>query len=456
MAYFPGISVGRAGGKNDQRSMLSATFISSNGVRRARTVIRTSFSRHEIRVNPEEGTAEIDLVLDTGPLYHFDGVTIKGAEEYPPAFLRRYLGFHSGEIFSYAKLGQTQLNFLDSDRFKQVIVTPHEKSAENLEVPVTIQLEPSLPKRLRPGIGYATDTGARFSLRYKDVNAFHLGHELQGDFLIAQRKQTLAARYIIPNRKNVDSQTAFRLSYDQEEVDTYDSNTFSAEVEQIRSFGRGMIGSIYLRILRETYTIGEENATSLLVLPGVRFSRRRYNNNIRPEKGYFYSLETRGTDHVLGSDVDLLQILAAGNTLIPLPARLSLFLRTETGFTLQKQSLADIPPSVRFFAGGDQSVRGYAYKSLGPKDENGDVVGGKNLLVGSIELDRALWAKWGVAAFYDAGNAFNDFGNFILRQGAGVGVRWYTPVGPVKVDLARQIGVKNPAYRLHVSIGFGW
>ncbi len=84
------------------------------------------------------------------------------------------------------------------------------------------------------------------------------------------------------------------------------------------------------------------------------------------------------------------------------------------------------------------------------------MVGGKNLLVGSIELDRALWAKWGAAAFYDAGNAFNDFGKFVLRQGAGVGVRWYTPVGPVKVDLARQIGVKNPAYRLHVSIGFGW
>ncbi len=144
--------------------------------------LAADFSRHEIRVNPEEGTAEIDLVLDTGPLYHFDGVTIKGAEEYPPAFLRRYLGFRSGEVFSYAKLGQTQLNFLDSDRFKQVIVTPHEKSAENLEVPVTIQLEPSLPKRLRPGIGYATDTGARFSLRYKDVNAFHLGHELQRGF----------------------------------------------------------------------------------------------------------------------------------------------------------------------------------------------------------------------------------------------------------------------------------
>ncbi len=323
-------------------------------------------------------------------------------------------------------------------------------------MPVTVGLTPSLPKRLRPGIGYATDTGARFTLRYKDVNAFHLGHEFSADLLIAQLQQSIGAGYIVPSRSNIDSLTAFRVGYDNENIDTYDSQTFFAEVERQRSFGRGKLGSVYLRLLHESYTVGQDSSSSFLVLPGVRYSRRGYGSAVRPERGYFFSLETRGTHQALGSGTGLLQFIGAGNQLFPLPARFSLFARVQTGWTIQNQPLQDIPPSLRFFAGGDKSVRGYAYESLGPRDANGDITGGKNLLVGSVELERAFWKNWGVAVFYDAGNAFNDFGNISFHQGAGLGVRWYTPVGPVKVDLARQVSEPDPAYRLHVSIGFGW
>jgi translocation and assembly module TamA len=116
--------------------------------------------------------------------------------------------------------------------------------------------------------------------------------------------------------------------------------------------------------------------------------------------------------------------------------------------------LQDIPPSLRFFAGGDRSVRGYAYQSLGPRDAVGLVVGGKHLLTGSIELERALFTKWGVSAFYDAGNAFNSFSDIRIFQGAGVGVHYYTPVGGINLYLARQIWVDNPAWRVEFNVGF--
>jgi translocation and assembly module TamA len=128
----------------------------------------------------------------------------------------------------------------------------------------------------------------------------------------------------------------------------------------------------------------------------------------------------------------------------------------QAGATWQNEPLRELPPSLRFFAGGDQSVRGYGYQELGPRDSNDEVVGGKNLLVGSVELERALSENWGVAVFYDAGNAFDSFSDYRIFEGAGLGVRRYTPVGPVKVDLARQLGVPDPSYRLHVSIGFTW
>lgn len=415
-----------------------------------------NFTVHEIRVHLAESRAEIALVLETGPRYRFGEARLDGAPEYPERFLRRYLAFSPGDHFSFSKLGQTQLNFLDSDRFREVVITPQREAASDLAVPVEVRLEPSLPKRLRPGIGYGTDTGARVALTYRDLNLRHLGHEFQAEILAAELKQSVGVAYIIPGYRNVDSRTALRLGFDRENLEVYDNRTTFAEIERIRAFGRGRQGSIYLRLQHDDFTIGDENTTSRLVLPGVRFSRRRYLDPVRPQEGYQFNLEGRGTHQMIGSDTGLAQMLASGSLLLPLPGRFSLFTRLNSGITLQNEPLREIPPTLRFFAGGDRSVRGYAYQSVGVLDDEGNVVGGKNLLVGSVEIILNLWEKWGVAVFYDAGDAFNSFTSIDWRQGAGVGLRWYTPVGPINIDLARQIGEPDPSLRLHVSLGFGW
>jgi translocation and assembly module TamA len=116
--------------------------------------------------------------------------------------------------------------------------------------------------------------------------------------------------------------------------------------------------------------------------------------------------------------------------------------------------LADFPPSIRFFAGGDQSVRAFSYQSLGPKNAQGQVVGGRDLLVGSIELERALFQNWGVSLFHDAGNAFNSFTNVHLYQGAGIGLHYYTPVGGLHLDLAKRLETSKQIYYIHFNVGF--
>jgi len=418
--------------------------------------INASFAEHRILVDPEENRAEIDLVLDTGPRFLFGETLIHGAPDFPDKFLRRYMAYEPDDPFSYARLGQTQLNFLDSDRFKDVIVTPRPEMARERHVPVSIQLVPSARRRLRPGIGYGTDTGARFSLQYKDVNMLHRGHEFTADFLIAELRQDLGVTYIVPSPRNMNTQTALRAGLEREQPDTYERSTLFVELERARGFKKGMTGSVFVRVLQEDYSIGEEDNTSFLVLPGVRFNRRSYSDPVRPRKGYLVNLEVRGTHQSIGSDTGLLQAIASGNVLVPLPARFSVFARVKAGSTWQNEPLKELPTSLRFFAGGDQSVRGYGYQELGPRDKNGDVVGGKNLLVGSVELERALGENWGVAVFYDAGNAFDNFSNYDIFKGAGIGVRRYTPVGPIRVDLARQLDVPDPSYRLHIGVGFAW
>jgi translocation and assembly module TamA len=412
------------------------------------------FSRHEIRIDRDKTTAHIGLVLETGEQYRFDEVRLTGAPAYPDKFLRRYLAFRPGEVFSYTKLGETQLNFTNSERFKEVIVTPEKEEAKEYRVPVLVQLKPVPRRRLRPGIGYGTDTGGRFTLRYHDLNMLERGHEFDANLYISERLQGMTTGYLVPAAVDITSSTGVQLNLQQEDVTTYISRLVSVELDRNQGFGRGRQGTAYIKVQQEEFVIGAVKSDARLVLPGVRFAEDRYDNPTRPHRGYRYALELRGTHQLFGSDTALLQGIAEASSLLPLPWRLSLHTRVRAGLTLFTDPLREIPPSLRFFAGGDQSVRGYAYQSLGPTDATGLVVGGRHLVSGSLELERALFKNWGVSAFYDAGNAFNSYDDVRLFQGVGGGVHYYTPVGALNLYLARQVGVDTPAYRVHFTVGF--
>jgi len=204
---------------------------------------------------------------------------------------------------------------------------------------------------------------------------------------------------------------------------------------------------------KENSSAGDQTTNAFIVLPGVRYLSRQYDNLIRPTKGYYYDLELRGTNEALGSSTSFAQFLTNVEMMVQLPARLSFLSRGRFYTTSIDGAAENLPISLRFFAGGSRSVRGYSYQSLGPTDQYGNVVGGNNMFVMNFELERAIGADWGVAAFYDTGNAFNNFSNMDLVQGAGVGVRYYTPIGSMNLDLARQIGVSNPDFRIHFTIG---
>lgn len=412
------------------------------------------FSRHEIRIAEPPTAASIALVLETGERYYFGVTTVLGAPEYPDSFLGRHLTYKPGEPFSYPRLGETQRNFTNSERFKEVIITPEKEAAAAFRVPVTVQLQAGPRFSLRPGIGYGTDTGARFTVRYRDLNMFHRGHELYSNLYVAERLQGLVTGYIIPSPRDVKDLTLLQLTLQQEETTVYSSRIAALELSRNRSFGPGKLGTVYLRTQYEDYTVGMEKSSARLVLPGVRYADDRFNNLIRPRRGFRYALELRGTDQALGSDTRLVQILAEGSHLLPLPWRLSLHTRSKAGATTLNDPLSDIPPSLRFFAGGDQSVRGYSYRSLGPRDAAGNVMGGKQLLTGSIELERALFKDWGVSLFYDAGNSFNSLSSVSLYQGAGVGLHYYTAVGALNLSVARPLGADNPTVHIHFTVGF--
>jgi translocation and assembly module TamA len=413
-----------------------------------------SYPAHEILVDRQKSQASIRLTLETGPRYRFGDIRFEGAPQYPDTFLRRFLTFKSGQVFSLEKMGETQLNLMNSERFSDVVVSPEKEKAVGLEVPVVVRLTPAPSRHLRIGAGYGTDTGPRVSFDYRNLNFLKRGRELKASLNISSRIQGFGAAYIVPSAGSIDSYNEVLLDLKRERVTTYKNKTISLEGNRTRSFGHGRIGAVYLKLQREDFTIGSDRSRALLVMPGVRFSARRYDSLVRPTRGYRYAIDLKGTHRAIGSSTSFVQVEADGDAVLPLPWRLSLMSRFKAGLTLQSESLRELPASIRFFAGGDRSVRGYGYQTLGPKDATGTVIGGKNILVASVELDRAILSDWGVAVFFDIGNAFDSFTDVTLFKGAGVGVRYYTKIGAIRLDLARQVDVKNPRFRVHITVGF--
>ena len=167
--------------------------------------------------------------------------------------------------------------------------------------------------------------------------------------------------------------------------------------------------------------------------------------------GLRFDLSLRAADDGFGSDVSFGQVYSSLKFITSLGGGNRLIARGSVGSTTTSE-FEKLPASIRFFTGGSQSVRGYKYQSLGPEDESGDVIGGRRLLTGSIEFEHALNDRWGIAVFYDIGNAVEDFDDD-LESGAGFGVRWKSPVGPVRIDLASAISLDDQPWRLHINIG---
>ncbi len=411
------------------------------------------FPVRTIRLDADGSKAEIELALETGEPYRFGDVRFSGAPRYPRPFLETFLDFKPGDTYSGEKILQTQLNYATAQRFRSVVIQPDKAGAKDRAVPVNVVVEPLPQKVVRVGVGYTTDYGPGFSVRYEDLNVMDSAQKLESELNLSQRLQGLAMRYMFPGSTDFRSSTSTRLSAQREDTVSYTTKSVSAEVERTKGFGKARLGSIYLQLQQEDSTAGGDTTNTFLLVPGMRFSENRYDSLIRPTRGFHYRLETRGTTQTLGSDVGFVQFLGSGDVLVPLPEGFSVKLRGQTGATSMNGNFLDVPITFRFFTGGDNSVRGYAYQSLGPKDAQGDVVGGKHLLVGSIELERAIGASWGVVAFYDAGNAFDDLDTLEFAQGAGLGIRYYTPVGPIRLDIARQVGVSDPEYRFHFTVG---
>ena len=208
--------------------------------------------------------------------------------------------------------------------------------------------------------------------------------------------------------------------------------------------------TIYTDFQNERFDIADQEGRSQLLLFGTNLTFTSSISTPRPRTGQRLSVDLRGASSALLSDNDLIQIRLHAKQILPFLGTSRWILRSEFGATW-RTDFSELPTSLRFFAGGDKSVRGYDLDELGPLDADGDVIGGDRLLSGSIEFDFPIRRNWSMALFSDAGSAFDDSPDF--SYSVGLGVRWYSPLGPIRADLAHPLNHSDRTIRLHISIG---
>ncbi len=411
-------------------------------------------------MHPAEARAEVYLTLETGPAFYFGRVTVR-QDILETSFVERLVPAAPGDRLTSRRLLDLQFALSDSGYFQRVTVDVQRQRAEDFippkagvrpakRVPVLVATQPRPPRKYSLGLGYGTDTGPRLSTGVELRRVTRTGHRFRTDLLVSEVRQALTTSYQIP----IANVRADRLSITGQAQQADFGDTTSRKYSLGVSQDKGWLGwrrDLYVKYALERTESPGYRTTTRLLTPGASLSRTWADDAVRTRRGWSLFGDLHGAREPFLADVTFAQTRGVARLVLPLGARGRFLTRLETGANFV-DDVAELPGSERFFAGGDRSVRGYGYQSLAPRNEKGDVIGGKYLLVGSVEADFRVWRDIGVAAFYDAGNAADEYPPD-PEEGAGGGLRWFSPVGTIRLDLGWAISRPNRDWRLHFSMG---
>jgi translocation and assembly module TamA len=416
---------------------------------------RTGYADAELTSNvvdiyPQEQAADVTMVVDAGERYAFGEVRYQQAV-LKPGLIERYLPFRRGDPYDSRRLSDFYGVLAGSGYFDQIQVEPLLAERADGEIPVSVVLTPADRKVYTAGAGFSTNTGPRGRLGYTNRRIDERGHQWGANLLLSNVVSELTSNYRLPLGDPRSEWLSLDIGFKHEATDTSTSDAYQMGVRRIKERAGGWRESQFLDLLIEDFVIGDQRDSSTLVIPGIAWLRVKTENRFRPDRGSRLFLELRGSADALGSDTNFFRAEAAAKWIRRLGRRSRVILRGELGATLT-DGFSELPPSVRFFAGGDASIRGYDFQSLGPVGPDGNVIGGTGKLIASAEYEIDVKQKWSLATFVDSGNAFENF-DLAPQTGAGLGVRWQSPVGPIRVDVAKPFNGPDRGLRLHITFG---
>ncbi|MBL8299733.1 MAG: outer membrane protein assembly factor [Rhodanobacteraceae bacterium] len=414
---------------------------------------------HRVEVMRSTRKAVVRLAWEPGQRYRIGDVEFAGSQ-FNADFLLRYLPWKQGDFYTQEQLLSLQQRLVDTDYFSIVDVNPDIENAADGVVPIVVTLAPAKRSIYTGGLFVGTDTGlgVRGGLERRWVN--RRGHKFRSEVILAQRLTSASALYQIPLPGSDSRAINFGVNYRDEDTQTTRSKTSSLVASETRQW-LGFTRTLGLHLQTGDFEIGDRKqvvfrGNSTILFPQFALTRKRADDPLFVRRGYSVNLLARAASASLLSDTDLVQLRGDVKWIREVRPQHRLILRGSVGASWV-DDFDRLPPDLRFFAGGDRSIRGYGYQTIGPELEINSafkpiVIGGKHLLTAGAEYEYYFRPNWGLATFVDAGDAYSGT-EYEPKIGAGLGLRWRSPVGMVRFDLGVPLREPKDGVQIHLVIG---
>ena len=408
------------------------------------------FIESTIDVYPDELAADLSIAFDTGARFRFGEIVLE-QDELSDELLSGYIDTREGQPYDSRRLAEARLELINSGYFDTVTIEPGVPDVQSRVIPVRIRLTPASRAQISYGVGFSTDTGPRFRFGRSIRRLNEDGHQINVNGLFSPVVIEASANYRLPYGDPRSEWISFDVGGIREDTETSNSRSLQMGARRVVTRSAAWTRTDLVSLQVEDFEVGSQSGRARLLMPGVEWVRLDADDAIRPRRGSRLDVQIRAANDSLGSDTSVVQLTVGGKWIWSLPHTMRLLIRGEVG-RLWYDQFSDLPPSMRFFAGGDDSVRGYEFETLGPTNALGEVTGGSRLVTSGIELEKQIKPAWSLAVFADAGNAYRG-SDLDLFSSVGIGARWQSPLGPVRIDVAKPQDGEDRGVRLHITLG---
>ncbi len=411
-----------------------------------------AYESHRLAVSRKTHNAEITLILNSGVRYRYGSINFDQSE-LSQEFLHRWVPFQEGELYDSSNVDTLAGDLRDSGYFGNVRVRADLDNANNGTVPIQIESTLREPHSATVGIGYGSDSGPRIrgSITRHYVNQH--GHSAGVETILSATNQELSTYYSLPHHPDpANHYLQLDAGVANDIDDDVKSLRYTIGASHRRIDKRDWLQTYSLKYQHEISEIDNSRMRTQLLIPSIGMSRER-TKQLTDWGTFKYSVDAQlsmAREEIL-SDLSFERYyLRLGSSQAFSPEHL-LHTRLELG-RLETENFSDIPLSLRFYAGGDDSIRGFGRREVSPQDADGNAIGGRYLSTISLEYEYRVRASLGIALFVDAGRAgFSELDP--IAYGGGFGVRWYSPVGPIKLYLGAPLKGDEKSPRFHLSVG---
>lgn len=411
------------------------------------------FSQSRLEVIPELYQANIYLHFDSGTRYKFGAVTFSG-QQIQDKWMQPLIPFEPGAPYLASELGEFNQILANTNWFSSIAIEGATEQIDDYTLPIIVKLEPRLRNSVETGIGYSQEVGPRLKLSWFKPWLNDRGHSLNADLILSGEEQNIEARYKMPLADSPSDFYQFQYSVGVKEYSR--QNNVRTKVSNVAAERHWLLESDWYRIasfrwLYEEATEFEQTNTSNILMPGLSFNRLRQSGGQMPRSADRLLFTVEVSDKYWGSDANFVRMRGRAGWISSVGNNHRFVTRADAGAVVGA-ALEDLPPSLRFFAGGDNNLRGYGYESLPLQDDSTIIVGGLYMATASVEYQYRVRGNWWLASFFDYGSAWSDSPEF--KRGVGLGVRWGSPVGPVRLDFGYGLDSgERKAFKIHFALG---